>query len=261
MPEFYNPYGFIPPDDPSGARTYSAESPSTNPLGQGLPAGHDRYHAGLWSGRIEIEIEAATPLLIPEAVPTRGARGEHKVFRTRRRGKVPIGTVQADAPHLPVTSFKGPLRAAYEAITNSRLGVFRDHGAPLARRMAVDEGLVMVPARIVGSGGTFSIELLRGTSDGYPSWDILKNPASRRGAEARWVTLDPRGEALPLFTAWLPRYKKGERGGVTASSPKFSDGCKPEHRDVVHCCVELWEKRPRSFKYWRVRQIDRLIDV
>ena len=67
--DFHNPYSFVPPADPGGAGAYKADAPDEHPLGQGRPAGHDRYRSGLWSGRIGIAIEAATPLLIPEAAP------------------------------------------------------------------------------------------------------------------------------------------------------------------------------------------------
>ena len=76
--KFYNPYNFIP-----------LGKPLTGMLGQRKAGcGHDRYGKDLWSGRIEIEIETATPLLMPDA-----ARAEEKptrpqsLFHTKRPGR------------------------------------------------------------------------------------------------------------------------------------------------------------------------------
>ena len=65
---------------------------------------------------------------------------DHYIYRTRRA---------ADATPLPHgAGIKGSIRAAYEAITNSRFGVFRGHDVPLARRMQPAEAAQLKPARI-----------------------------------------------------------------------------------------------------------------
>ncbi len=110
---FHNPYNFIPAVTPC----------ESGPLGRCSPAGHDRYHPGKWGGRIGIEIEVVTPLLIPDAARATKNKDGHETFSMRRG---PDGR-----PLLPVTSLKGPLRAAFEAITNSRMAVFSKHGSKI----------------------------------------------------------------------------------------------------------------------------------
>ncbi len=128
---FHNPYNFISAPPPNRGH---------RELGHHAPAGHDRYHPDKWSGRIHIRIETKTPLLLPDAAKATTDSHKHKTFPLRRG---------ADGnPYLAPTSLRGALRAAYEAVTNSRFGVFEKHGTPLARRMEAGEGLAMVPARV-----------------------------------------------------------------------------------------------------------------
>lgn len=143
--QFENPYNFVP------APPRSREHPT---LGDALPAGHHRYLPGLWSGRISVELTTVTPLLIPDQ-PTVDANG-HKTFGVR--------TDEDGAPYLPPTSIKGALRAAYEAVTNSRMGVWSGaHDSRLALRQPADSSLELIPVRIVskpyqGKACLFAIE-------------------------------------------------------------------------------------------------------
>jgi CRISPR-associated protein (TIGR03986 family) len=218
--KFYNPYNFIP-----------LGKPLDGLLGQRKPVGHDRYHKELWSGRIEIEIETATPLLIPDASRAKpnDKDKEHKVFAVR---KGPNGR-----PLLPSTSLKGALRSAYEAVTNSRLGVFKGHHTTTARRMAAADGLAMVPARVSEDGS--HLELLLGSHAGLdwtharPRWD------------GRW-----RLPGDTLHAAWLRQYRSGRGGYDQAQGVKLQGGKWPKHGQAVACWIELWEKGP--FKYWKV---------
>lgn len=57
-------------------------------------------------------------------------------------------------PQLPATALKGMLRAAYEAITNSRFGVFTGHDERLGWRRVADDARDMVPVRIGEDGKT-----------------------------------------------------------------------------------------------------------
>ena len=219
MSKFYNPYNFIP-----------LGKPLTGMLGQRKPAGHDRYGKDLWSGRIEIEIETATPLLIPDAARAEESPQDHKVFSIRKD--------QDGKPLLPATSLKGALRAAYEAVTNSRLGVFKGHNAMKARRMAAADGLAMVPARVSEDGA--HLELLLGSHAGL-DWTQ---------ARPHW---DGRRWKLPgdtLHAAWLRQYRAGRGGYDQAQGVKLQGGKWPKHGQAVACWIELWEKGP--FKYWKV---------
>ena len=112
---FHNPYNSIP----------ALPAAAAGGLRQGPPVGHDRFHEDRWSGRIEISLEAVTPLLLLDTVNVDVDNG-HPTYdvRTDPDGK----------PEMAVTGLKGALRAAYEAITNSRLGVFKGHDDPLVFR-------------------------------------------------------------------------------------------------------------------------------
>lgn len=171
MPRFRNPYVFVPLAQPRG------QFPA-DPLGQGRPAGHDRFHPDKWSGRITVEIEAVTPLLIPDGANVAVAPGpdKHKTFDVRRDSK--------GRPQLPITGYKGALRSAYEAITNSRFGVFEKHDAPPARRMITEEALKLVPVRVVKQNDVWMAELWTGTTQGWANW--------RHGAppHAAWLPFD-----------------------------------------------------------------------
>ncbi len=135
---------------------------------------------------------------------------------------------------MPPTSVKGMLRAAYEAVTNSRMTVFAGHDRELAYRMATQEGLALVPARVEAD----QLVLLPGTS--------------------QISTSGPQG---PMYAAWLPRYF---RGRLDRNAVRYPDGSLPVHRDEVECWVELierrrWDRRDnrhcQPFQYWRVRRI------
>ena len=128
--KFENPYNFVPafPRDIDHCT-----------LGDAEPSGHHRYHADNWSGRISVELTTVTPLLIPDQ-SAEDSNG-HKSFGIR--------TDDAGAPYLPPTSLKGALRAAYEAVTNSRMGVWsKSHDLRLAFRLPADSALGLIPVRI-----------------------------------------------------------------------------------------------------------------
>jgi CRISPR-associated protein (TIGR03986 family) len=140
--DFHNPYNFIPapPRKKSGTD-----------LDDRAPAGHDHYHASLWSGRITVKLATQTPLLIPDTARATKDDKDHKTYCTR---------VDAEGkPYLPPTSIKGMLRSAYEAITNSRFGVFdQRHQDRLAYRMAAKVG--PVPARVEHHNGRLCLRLM-----------------------------------------------------------------------------------------------------
>ncbi len=224
--KFVNPYNFVPAPPPK----------TDGPLGQHAPAGHHRYHEERWNGRIEVEIETITPLLLPDAAKERKEKNDHKTFPIRRGPD--------DRPYLAPTALKGMLRSAYEAITNSRLGVFRGHEDRLARRMEATEGLAMIPARISEDGQ--NVELLMGFTSGKPS-----------KTNNRWKVPGP------MYAAWLPRYRKGQ-GGVAPWAVRYPNGDLPQHGDEVFCWLQEFGKQNRNgqtiFTYWRVIHIARNAD-
>ena len=223
---FHNPYNFVPAVPPE----------QSGPLGQHRPVGHYKYHAGRWNGRIKIEIETVTPLLVPDAAKEEELDNGHKVF--------PVRTDAEGRPLLAPTSVKGMLRSAYEAITNSRLGVFMGHDEPLAHRMPAKDGLAMIPARVTEDGN--HLELLMGTVSGAPR---------------------PQPKNKPLFAAWLPRYtidKNNKKGKIAFWAAQYQNKQLPEHKDKVWCWIALMEKWTynkkentwkKSFSYWKVIDI------
>ena len=230
---FHNPYNFVP----------LCDRISDGPLSQGKPPGHHVYGAGLFEGRIEVELTAASPLLLLDPSKAQVDNNDHRT--------VDILTDAQGKPILRPTSLKGALRSAYEAITCSRLGVFHGHDRPLARRMAAGDGLTMVPARVSDTGDKLELYLGRHKKIDLPTWDTTHN---------RWKV--PNGE---MYAAWLPLYwsRGSNRCGpvIDRNAIKYPSGRVPKHGDRVDCWLCLVERvsRPNRngnrrvrFKYWRV---------
>ena len=210
--DFHNPYNFIPTPlrDVDG------------PLGDCCPRTRDRFHADCYSGTIRVTLTAKTPLLIVDASRSKEDSQGHKQFPLRMS---PDGT-----PHLVPTSVKGMLRAAYEAVTNSRYSVFPKHDAELAYRMPVKDGLKLIPARVETGD---QLRLLAGTSE-----------------------IGQQGPEGPMYGAWLPRYHRGKIG---RDAVRYADGELPAHGDEVECWVERFEHQ--RFSFWRVLTICRKGDT
>lgn len=184
--EFHNPYNFIPAPDRGSVLEESPKSP----LGDRAPSGHDCLHRDLFSGQLRVRLTVETPLLIPDTAravlhpPGADPKEAHKSF--------PLRVGKDGRPHLPVTSVKGMLRAAYEAVTNSRLSVFSGHDEPLGFRMEAREGIRMVPARIEMVNGKECVVFYLGAS----------------GIDGDGTPLNERGERrnATMLAAWLPMY-------------------------------------------------------
>ncbi len=150
--DFHNPYNFVP------APPRDISHPE---LGDHPPAGHDRYHDDLWSGRIAVKLTTVTPLLIVDAAKSElyenDIKRDHKIFPVR------IGV--DGKPYLPPTSIKGMLRSAFEAITNSRFAVFEKHHDRLAYRMAAKIG--PIPARVEKRYGRDVLRVMKAGLIGY----------------------------------------------------------------------------------------------
>lgn len=224
--DFHNPYNFIP------ALPRGTQKPENlGELGDHSPAGHASYGANLWSGRITVKLTTASPLLIPDAanvekrfVPEHpdDETKAHKVYQTR---------IIDGKPYLPPTSIKGMLRSAYEAVTNSRLSVFAEHSERLAYRMPANDGLKMVPARIMND----RIFLYTGTSqignDGCP----------------KLIESKPQEKREPMFAAWLRRYGYHR--------PSFQDRLNGRHKQEVWAFISLWRHRSPHFDFWNVIEL------
>lgn len=139
--DFHNPYNFIPAPPRVKTGTDLDDKP---------PAGHDRYQEDKWSGRIKVKLTTHTPLLLPDAARATTDARDHKTY--------PVRLDAQGKPYLPPTSIKGMLRSAYEAVTNSRFGVFEKHQDRLAYRMAAKVG--PIPARVEDRNGQLALRLM-----------------------------------------------------------------------------------------------------
>lgn len=222
---FHNPYNFVPfvprPDRAAVVGRAAGGDPAAQQqaaralaLVDGPPPGHHVFHSDRHHGWIDVELTLATPMLLPE--PPLSREPGHQTVPVLQRN---------DRPWLPPSSLKGALRAAYECITNSRLPRFDTHDRRLGYRMQTQDGLALVPARVVQRGDQLEVTVLPGTS--------------RIGVGR------PDG---PQYAAWLPRYR-GD-GGLR----RCDTGALPERGERVDCWVELFEHQ-RGFRFWQVRAI------
>ncbi|MFG3384009.1 TIGR03986 family CRISPR-associated RAMP protein [Streptomyces sp. NPDC047999] len=218
--EFVNPYTFLP----ATPRTTSPHGLTTGP-----PLPQDRLHDDHITGQIPVRLTVVTPLLLLDP-----SRAEHAdPTDTTSHATYPV-LCRDGRPHLPATAVKGMLRTAYEAVTNSRMGVFTGHGDRLAMRMPATESQHMVPARISDDG--HRVVLLPG--DTPPGGQTRSRPL--------------------LHAAWLPRYP-GSVPPVT-----HAGGQPPCHGEEAEAWVERvrhhrWdrakEQHQHDFDLWRVRAL------
>ncbi len=134
---FNNPYNFLP----ALPRVGDAGAPlMPEGLGDGAPPGHHRWHSDRWSGEIAVTMRVITPLLLMRQ-PTAGeaAAGESK------HRDLEVATTSDGLVDLAPTQLKGMLRSVYEAVTNSRLGVFQ-HDDRLGHRQPADGKAQLRPA-------------------------------------------------------------------------------------------------------------------
>ncbi|MGH4014476.1 MAG: hypothetical protein ACRDSL_11255 [Pseudonocardiaceae bacterium] len=166
MNTFYNPYNFIPAL-PRDAKT------APEGLRDGRPAGHDRWHRPLWSGRIAVTMKTVTPLLlVTEVSPEEGDHSGHR--------RLDVATVTGDdgvqQVDLAPTQIKGMLRAAFEAVTNSRFGVLsRQHDQPLGYRSDAASGSGLRPVIVEQVDGTPRVTIL---GDLHPGTDLKPVPGA-----------------------------------------------------------------------------------
>lgn len=125
---FINPYNFV---------SLPGRNSGNDPFRDALPNPHG-VASGI-SGSVTVEFTALTPLLLPVESPRPdGEEGPYKETQTDAAGH----------PLFQGSSFKGALRSAYEAITNSRYGTFdkETHSQMLAGRDSAEDGSHVEPA-------------------------------------------------------------------------------------------------------------------
>ncbi|MFQ3550377.1 MAG: RAMP superfamily CRISPR-associated protein, partial [Armatimonadota bacterium] len=142
---FYNPYYFIPMP--------KRETEDEN-FGDYKPPSHGKFHSDLYNGKLRVKMTVETPLLIPDAQNrVKDLQREHYTYATREiDGK----------PYIPPTTVKGMLRSAFEAITNSRMGVFNQYDDVTGFRPGASGATEYVPVRIENVKGNLKARLLMG---------------------------------------------------------------------------------------------------
>ncbi|MEV6801920.1 TIGR03986 family CRISPR-associated RAMP protein [Micromonospora rifamycinica] len=167
---FLNPYGFVSIPDRGSLPPELADGP---------PAGHDRYDPDRWTGTIGVRVTTRTPMLVPDH-GRRAADGA--------AAPLPVRVDHAGRPVLAGSAVKGALRSAYEAITNSRFGVFIGHDQQLAIRASTDHAEWLRPATVTRINGDGSVGVRVVTSLDPRGWqgDRLRKPVQT----AVWVPMD-----------------------------------------------------------------------
>ena len=106
---FYNPYTFVP-SSPRRAVAPGTFAGDFDPLKHGLD--HASLQPKLWTGHMPIKLTTVTPLVLPDAGCEERSPTEHQTYDMLTR--------------LPEPSLRGMLRSAYESVTNSRYGCFKN---------------------------------------------------------------------------------------------------------------------------------------
>ncbi|MFT4127488.1 MAG: TIGR03986 family CRISPR-associated RAMP protein [Gordonia sp. (in: high G+C Gram-positive bacteria)] len=215
--QFLNPYNFVsaPPRATTGV------------LGDGEPASHGVVAPASYSARIPIRLTTRTPMLIPDQ-----PRGQKDVNRPKR-----LATRKdrhGDAI-LSGSTVKGSIRAAYEAITNSRFGVFDSrHELPGAIRSVANSALELQPAVITE---------VRYGPDGTPVEADAK----------RVVSLVPTGapnNMKPMPAAWLPINLGSAFARRLRREPWRLDS------EEVYAWIQLQRHPNPTFYMWRVSALE-----
>lgn len=204
---FRNPYNFVPflprPTSDEVNRRIQRETDEEAKkaleraldLTDGPPPGHHVYCADRYTGWLDVELELATPLLLPDAQRAEDRPGGHKVMPVMLRD---------GEPWLPPTSLKGALRSAYECITNSRLPRFDGHDVRLGYRGPIQGALSLIPGRVEHSkDGGFQLRPLTGAwlsaSENAPWAGQIKHKDHVWAFVTKWEHNKPRGGTFPFW--------------------------------------------------------------
>ena len=206
---FHNPYTFVPTPDRAGipAGCFAGDH---DPLC--TQEDHSRLWPGRYSGTLHLKMTTVTPVFISKTPEVHEEVNGHKTYEC--------------VDEIPATAVKGMLRSAYEAITNSRYGVFNkeQHDRRLGLRLAAEAGAV--PARVFRKNdGRLYLKLFCGESligrNGKPVFS--------------------RGQTAPQYAAWIPAYVQPQ------SLPL---GSNLSHGTEVSARIVLCDHG--RFQFWRV---------
>jgi CRISPR-associated protein (TIGR03986 family) len=179
---FDNPYNFLPalPRIGEDGAPLMPEG-----LGDGAPPGHHRWHRGRWSGEIAVTLRVITPLLLMRQRTADEAGAGDVASGDSRHRHLEVATTSDGLVDLAPTQLKGMLRSVYEAVTNSRFGVFQ-HDARLGHRQLADGKAGLRPAIVQAADQVLIPGCL--VLNGNPFDPVVKVEAwSHQGTDRTWL--------------------------------------------------------------------------
>lgn len=115
-------------------------------VGNRPPSGHDYLRPNDLSGELRVSLTVVSP-----TVPGQGTK-DGRVVVASRSGATG-GTTNWDDVSIPVSTLKGVLSSAYEAVTASRMRVFAGHDHVLTHRRTTQESAILYPVFLVPDPG------------------------------------------------------------------------------------------------------------
>ncbi len=216
IPEFHNPYTFVPSPPRQDAIETGGFASDFDPLECGLS--HASLKSDLWTGHLPIKLTTVTPLILPKTDGEERSSTEHQIYNV--------------LDHLPESSLRGMLRSAYEVVTNSRYGCFSNDDR-LAYRMNPREALTLIPTIIENGKGSKELmaRLYPGTSH-----------ATDRGPNGS-------GEKGAMYSAMLTCYHKNPK-----LNSECVGGYEPRTGDQVWAEIKLFKHR-RGYWFWKAIRV------
>lgn len=115
-------------------------------VGNRPPSGHDYLRPNDLSGELRVSLTVVSP-----TVPGQGTK-DGRVVVASRSGATG-GATNWDDVSIPVSTLKGVLSSAYEAVTASRMRVFAGHDHVLTHRRTTQESAILYPVFLVPDPG------------------------------------------------------------------------------------------------------------
>ena len=226
---FHNPYTFVPTPPREKAIENGGFAGDFNPLEKNLD--HASLKPNLWTGHIPIKLTTVTPLVL--------LKGD---------GRKEDSTEEPCDVHsrVPESSLRGMLRSAYEVVTNSRFGCFRND-EQLAYRMNTRGAVKLIPAIIEEDSTTGELKACLYTGTTRPDPDGPKKPRPNQNISAA------EAKKCVVYAAMLTCYKN--KTPKTSLEGGYSE---PQTGDKVYAEIILCEK-PR-YLYWKASRVWRKED-
>ena len=229
--QFHNPYTFVPTPD----RVKILGHPflgDHDPSQLSQAENHSQFWPGRFTGMLHFKMTTLSPLFITSTPEVDTSTKGHKTYKC--------------VDKVPAMAIKGMLRSAYEAITNSRMGVFNkeQHQKRLGYRTAANDALKLVPAIVVADPADPERKKLR-----------LYRGLTEQGEQ---------GRGGKLHAAWLRYYdtrREEDPGrGTDRAALRYESGKLPQHGDRVQVHLVVRTHRSGRFSYYEVDAIRDLND-